>query len=235
MNDSKTAEDNNNQKELFENIVLRCPKCGTKKMIQVPSKILTQSGIVITIGIPVGLICDHSFQAYVDKYSAVRGYQVVDFLIPKTEYFQSDVPKNEQEEKIIQDLPKDEQEEIDIQDHFTKSPLFQNIIYLLRNCVDDREILGSAVFTTKGNVLYSSIPDNTLIDTMSEFEVRSKEKLHRITKMFLELKNHQKVCSEYLEIHDLEVILVLIFSEMVNFAIGNMYLRDLVKKIENLI
>ncbi len=69
---------------------------------------------------------------------------------------------------------------------------------------------------------------------MSEFEIRSKEKLHSITKMFLELKNHQKVCSEYLEIHDLEVIVVLIFSEMVNFAIGNMYLRDVVKKIENL-
>jgi len=90
------------------------------------------------------------------------------------------------------------------------------------------------VFTTKGNVLYSSISQNTLIDTIREFEVRSKEKLHSISKMFLELKNHQKVCSEYLEIHDLEVILVLIFSEMVNFAIGNMYLRDVAKKIEKL-
>jgi len=173
------------------------------------------------MGIPVGLICDHSFQAYVDKYSNVRGYQVVDFVIPKTEYFQSD-------------MLKDEQEEINNPDSFTKLPFFQDLINLLRNCVDDREILGSAVFTTKGNVLYSSISHNTLIDTIREFEVRNKEKLHSITKMFLELKNRQKVCSEYLEIHDLEVILVLIFSEMVNFAIGNMYLRDVVKKIEKL-
>jgi len=173
------------------------------------------------MGIPVGLICDHSFQAYVDNNSDVRGYQVVDFVIPKTEYYQSNVLK-------------DEQEEMNNQNGFTKLPLFQDIINILRNCVDDREILGSAVFTTKGNVLYSSISQNTLIDTIREFEVRSKEKLHRITKMFLELKNHQKVCSEYLEIHDLEVIFVLIFSEMVNFAIGNMYLRDVVKKIEKL-
>lgn len=219
MNDLKSAEENSDHKELFENIVLRCPRCGTQKTIQVPSKVITQSGMVITIGIPVGLICDHSFQAYVDKFSSVRGYQVVDFLIPKTEYLQSA-------------LPKDEQNETDSQ--FTKSPLFQNIIYLLRNCVDDREILGSAVFTTKGNVLYSSIPDNTLIDTMSEFEIRSKEKLHRITKMFLELKNHQKVCSEYIQIIDLEIIVVLFFAEMVNFAIGNMYLKNLVKGIESL-
>ena len=219
MNDLKPAEESSDHKELFENIVLRCPRCGTQKTIQVPSKVITQSGMVITIGIPVGLICDHSFQAYVDKFSSVRGYQVVDFLIPKTEYLQSA-------------LPKDEQNETDSQ--FTKSPLFQNIIYLLRNCVDDREILGSAVFTTKGNVLYSSIPDNTLIDTMSEFEIRSKEKLHRITKMFLELKNHQKVCSEYIQIIDLEIIVVLFFAEMVNFAIGNMYLKNLVKGIESL-
>ena len=129
---------------------------------------------------------------------------------------------------------KDEQEEMNHQDSFTKLPLFQDLINLLRNSIDDREILGSAMFTTEGSVLYSSISHNTLIDTIREFEVRSKEKLHSIKKMFLELNNHQKVCSEYLEIHNLEVILVLIFSEMVNFAIGNMYLRDVVKKIEKL-
>lgn len=206
---------------MFENILLRCPKCETQKRIKVPSKVITQSETVITIGIPVGLICDHSFQAYIDQHSNVRGYQVVDFIIPKTEYFQSG-------------MLKDEKEEINNPDSFSKLPLFQDLINLLRNCVDDREILGSAVFTTKGNVLYSSISHNTLIDTIREFEVRNKEKLHSITKMFLELKNHQKVCSEYLEIHDLEVILVLIFSEMVNFAIGNMYLKDVVKKIEKL-
>ncbi len=221
MNKLNATEINKGVKELFEKIILRCPKCETQKMIKVPSKVINQSGTVITIGIPIGLICDHSFQAYVDNNSDVRGYQVVDFVIPKTEYFQSD-------------MLEDEQEEMNDQNSFTKLPLFQDVINLLRNCVDDREILGSAVFTTKGNVLYSSIPHSTLLDTIREFEVRNEEKLHSITRMFLELKNHQKVCSEYLEIHDLEVILVLIFSETVNFAIGNMYLRDVGKKIEKL-
>ena len=136
MNELKTTEKDLTQKEMFKNILLRCPKCETQKTIKVPSKILIQSGKVITIGIPVGLICDHSFQAYVDKYSDVRGYQVVDFLIPKTEYFQSN-------------MLKDEQEETDNQNGFTKLPLYQDIINLLRNCVDDREILGSAVLLLK--------------------------------------------------------------------------------------
>ncbi|MHA2290231.1 MAG: hypothetical protein ACXABG_15705 [Promethearchaeota archaeon] len=221
MNDLKTPEDNKSMKELFEDITLKCPKCEAQKAIKVPSKVISQSGTVITIGIPVGLICDHSFQAYVDKYSSVRGYQVVDFLIHKTEYYQSEIQKDDQEER---------NNEYSI----IKLPFFQEIITILRNCVDDREILGSAIFTTKGIVLYSSIPQNTLLDTVREFEVRNEEKLHSITRMFLELQNHQKVCSEYLELQDVEVIIVLIFSEMVNFAIGNMYLRDVVKKIEGL-
>ena len=66
------------------------------------------------MGIPVGLICDHSFQAFVDDQSNVRGYQVVDFVIHKTEYFQSN-------------MQKDESEEITNQDSFTKLPIFQDI------------------------------------------------------------------------------------------------------------
>ena len=208
-----------NEQGLYKKILLRCPKCEAQKSINVPSKIIIQSDSVVTMGIPIGLICDHSFQAYVDKFADVRGYQVVDFDIPKTEYLQSDVSKTIGQESV---------------DPITNLPYYDDIINILRNVVDDREIIGSAVFTTEGSVLYSSISHNTLIDTIREFEVRNKEKLHSISKMFLELTNHQKVCSEYLEIQDLKVILVLIFSDLVNFAIGNMYLKRVVKKIEGL-
>jgi len=211
MNESNPIEE-----ELFKKILLRCPRCGAQKSINIPLKILTQSDSVVTMGIPNGLICEHSFHAYVDKFFDIRGYQVVDFNISKTEYFRS---KPKGKESV---------------DPLTKLPFYDEIINILRNIVDDREIIGSAVFTIKGNVLYSSISHNTLIDTIREFEVRNKEKLHSISKMFLELTNHQKVCSEYLEINDSKVILVLIFSELVNFAIGNMYLKRLVKKIEDI-
>ena len=71
-------------------------------------------------------------------------------------------------------------------------------------------------------------------NTIREFEVRNEKKLHSIFKMFLELKNHQKVCSEYIKIHGMEFILILIFSENVNFAIGNMFLRNTAKKIQKI-
>ena len=108
MNDLKTAEDNKGQRESFENITLICPKCEAQKTIKVPTKVITQSRKLITIGIPVGLICDHSFQAYIDKYSDVRGYQVVDFLIPKTEFYQSEIQKDDQEDTKVVRKPLDE-------------------------------------------------------------------------------------------------------------------------------
>lgn len=151
----------------------------------------------------------------------MRGYHFVDFEFSKLEYFESRILEEEQKEK-------------DGVSNFTTIPSFQDTLNILRDCVDDREILGSAIFTIEGKVLYSSISHSTLLNIIKEFEVRNEKKLHRILRMFLELRNHQKVCSEYIIIHSIELILILLFSENVNFAIGNMHLRDLANKLKAL-
>ena len=221
MSESKISEEEINQKELFENVLIICPECSKRKKLKVPTKVINQSKNVTTIGIPSGIICKHSFQAFVDNFSVVRGYQVVDFEFPKLEYYES---------KLIEEGQKKE----DNLSNLTSLPLFQDIINLLRGCIDDREILGSAIFTVKGTVLYTSISHDTLLNTIREFEVRNEKKLHSIIKMFLELENNQKVCSEYIKINEDKFILVLIFSEIVNFGIGNMLLRDIAKKIQKI-
>ncbi|MFW9875379.1 MAG: hypothetical protein ACFFG0_19915 [Candidatus Thorarchaeota archaeon] len=218
MSDRISKDQNQNQEDSFKKVLIVCPECKTQKRLNIPSKIVEQSEHITTISIPTGLVCKHHFQAFVDKNCDLRGYQLGDFEFSKIEYIES----RDTESK---------QEKIDDISEFTSLPLFQEILTLLRNSVDDREILGCAIFTTGGKVIYSSIPHNTLLNTIKEFEVRNEKKLHSITKMFLELKNHQKVCSEYIEIHNREFILVILFSEIVNFAIGNMFLKNIVKKI----
>jgi len=218
MTDLKSKDQGQSQEDLFKKVLIICPECKTKKKLNIPLKIIEQSQHITTISIPTGLVCKHHFQAFVDKNCAVRGYQLGDFEFSKIEYIESREVEGEQED-------------YDDISEFTSLPLFQDIINLLRESVDDREILGCAIFTTEGKVIYSSIPHNTLLDTIKEFEIRSEKKLLSIIKMLLELKNHQKVCSEYLEIHNREFILVLLFSNIVNFAIGNMFLRNLVSKI----
>ncbi|MFX1488432.1 MAG: hypothetical protein ACFFBI_04750 [Promethearchaeota archaeon] len=217
-----------NQSKMFKNVLVICPECKTQKFLKVPSKILIQSQNVVTVSIPTKTICDHHFQVFVDKNGDVRGYQRVDFEFPTVEYYENRgitglVDESRGIAGLVEDLKS-----------LTTLPLFQDIIAILRGSVDNREILGSAIFTVEGSVLYTSISHDTLLNTIRELEVRDEKKLHSISKMFLELRNREKVCAEYIKIIDKEFILVIVCSRIVNFGIGNVYLQRIIQGIRNL-
>jgi len=201
--------------EFLEDILIVCPKCKTNKELKIPRKVVNQSKKLTTISIPSGLCCEHSFQSFIDKNFKIRGYQNVDFEFSKMELYESN-----EVEGIVQDL--------------SSLPIFQNIIQLLRNCVDDKEVLGSGIFTIEGKVLYSSLPQTTLFNTIREFEVRSERNLVSVKKMYLELENSEKFISKFMEIKGKKFNLVLMFSFRCKFGMGNLHLRDLLKKIEKI-
>ena len=60
-------------------ISISCPICKAKKLLHFPESVINQARQLTTISIPSGLVCDHHFQAFVDKNFLVRGYQKVDF------------------------------------------------------------------------------------------------------------------------------------------------------------
>lgn len=215
---TKQTDDIQEQEENIKQILIVCPECANRKTLKVPLKVINQSENITTISVPSGIVCSHNFQVFVDKFFAIRGYQLADFEFPRIEYYESSLGNQDERSTSERNLP--------------SFPQFQEIINLLRNCVDDREILGSAIFTIKGRVLYTSIPQKTLLNTIREFEIRNEKHVHSVVKMFLELKNQQKVCSENLEIQGIEFILVLVFSKYVNFGIGNMLLKDVVKQLK---
>jgi hypothetical protein len=212
---------NTASEETFENIHVVCPTCKTPKNLKIPSKIINQAKQLTTVSIPSGVVCEHSFQSFVDKNFIVRGYQKVDFEFYKMEFYEGggESTEIEADETTLS---------------LSSKPLFQEIIKLLRNSVDDKEILGSGMFTTDGTILYSSLPTNTLFSITKEFEVRSEKKLSSLKKMYLELENNQKICSNYIEIQEMRFALVLFFSHTVKLGMGNLYLNDLVKKIKKL-
>ncbi len=213
-----TEEVNSKEEEQEINIV--CPTCGSKKALKIPIKIINQAKQLTTVSIPSGTVCEHGFQSFVDKNFKVRGYQKVDFEFSHMEFFErSDI---------------DSTEANDPTSVLISQQLFQDIISLLRSYVDDKEILGSGMFTEDGHVVYSSLPSNTLFSITKEFEVRSEKKLSSLKKMYLELENDQKICSNYLEIRGIRFALVLFFSPIVKLGMGNLYLNDLVKKIRKL-
>jgi hypothetical protein len=56
-----------------------CPICKFKKVLQVPKSVINKSKQLTTVSIARGLVCEHQFQAFIDKNFKVRGYQKVDF------------------------------------------------------------------------------------------------------------------------------------------------------------
>jgi hypothetical protein len=214
---------NNRTGEFFEEVLIRCPNCNTSRKLIVPVKIINQSKQLTTISIPSGLNCDHSFQAFVDKNFIVRGYQTVDFEFSHLELYESSV-----------NVLVDEEDKKSESKDFTSMLVFQNIIQLLRDCVDDKEIFGSGIFSEEGKVLYSSLPQTTLFNTMKEFEMRNERNLVKVKKMYLELENSEKFISKFMAINGIKFNLVLMFSFRVKFGMGNLHLRDLLRKLEKL-
>ncbi|MFW9898868.1 MAG: hypothetical protein ACFFDO_06375 [Candidatus Thorarchaeota archaeon] len=210
--------------EQIREISIICPECKNSNKITIPVKVINQSKQLTTVSIPSGLVCEHGFQAFVDKNFKIRGYQKVDYTLSQMEFLEGGNENLEGVEK------KTEQESI-----LSSIPLFQDIINLLRSSLDDKDILGAGLFTIQGRVLYSSLPQNTLFNTIRELEVRDEKKLTGVKRLFLQLENDQKVCSQYMEIYDTKFILVLFFSSLLKLGMGNMILRKLAQKIEKLI
>ena len=196
---------------LSQEILVVCPVCANSKKLKVPIKIIKQSKQLTTISIPSKLCCDHSFQCFLDKNYKVRGYQKVDFEITHVEYTEYDP--------------------IAI---LSSKPLFQELITILGSYVDDKEILGSGIFTLDGHILFSSIHDNTMFSIIKELEVRSEKKLIRLKKLFLELENKQKINLIYHEIEGMKFASVLFFSDEVRVGKAYYFINDFIKELRKL-
>jgi len=212
---------------LAHNVVIECPICRAKKKLKFPLKIINQSKQLTTVSLPEGLVCKHNFQAFIDKNFKVRGYQKVDFEFPRMEFYEGGL------DSIIDEIESEQRVEEQLVSLSSMS-VFQDIIKLLRSYVDDEKILGSALFNLEGKVLYSSLSLNTLHNTIREFEVRNEQNLIQVEKYFLVLTNKQKIFSQFIEIGELSLIITLIFSETVQLGMGDLHLRELIKKIQKM-
>ena len=77
-----TKEDANLDKSsdlISESVQFICPVCKSSKELKISKSVIKQAKSLTTVSIPSGLICKHSFQAFIDKQFKVRGYQKVDF------------------------------------------------------------------------------------------------------------------------------------------------------------
>ncbi len=59
-----------------------CPKCKTSKDFSFSKSIINADDFLTTVFFTKGNICEHQFNAYLDIHGNVRGYQLINFVVP---------------------------------------------------------------------------------------------------------------------------------------------------------
>ncbi len=87
-----------------------CPICKQNKSLSIPSSIIDEAKSLATLSIPKNLVCEHHFQAFIDKNFKVRGYQKVDFEFIPQEFNQSLASKGKEKKNVKKKQGRDDNE-----------------------------------------------------------------------------------------------------------------------------
>ncbi|MFO7795053.1 MAG: hypothetical protein ACQERB_03645 [Promethearchaeati archaeon] len=89
----------------FVKVIFVCPICKKKKEVVLPKNAINQTKGLSTLSIHKELVCEHTFQAYIDKNYKIRGYQKVDFELKSRNNIEKHNTQNLNEnEKLLNNL-----------------------------------------------------------------------------------------------------------------------------------
>jgi len=71
-------------------IKIICPDCKAQKPLEIPEALYQENNNTTTISIPKDIVCEHHFQAFIDKQGKVRGYQKIDYTYQQPKEIPSD-------------------------------------------------------------------------------------------------------------------------------------------------
>jgi len=157
-----------------------------------------------------------------------------------TKVFEHFLKKNEIEDhEIVQSNEFDEKIEgiITGEEEITNSKvLYKKIINLIKSLVYENEILGAALFAINGKVIYTSLPQDILLSSIKELEIRFMV-ANEFDETFYSLENEQKVFSKRIKIPwKLEpLLIVVLFDAGVPTGMAEVNLEKIVKNVENII
>lgn len=116
----------------FLQIMIDCPVCKSEKKLNFPKSVINNAKKLTTISIPKELVCEHHFQAFVDKNFMVRGYQKVDF-----EYASELIKPQKLTQKESNDRDKEFSEYIIIEENYLAYKPKENQIIIERKYNND--------------------------------------------------------------------------------------------------
>ncbi len=201
-------------------VQVECPTCSSRKILQLPVEIIQKTSGITTISVPIDLVCMHSFQVFIDKQYKIRGYQKIDFDFIQMEMYSDFLTDSVEKEYIPQ---------------ITQHSSFSKMVDKLREFVQITGISGCALLEMGGHVIYSSLLHRTLINLITEFENRDRTQCVPVKKIYFELDDGRKICTEYTDLENHRCILIIILPSSMKIGMGILYLKDLSKRLNKLI
>ena len=157
---------------------------------------------------------DHEFKDFLENHE-VESYE----MIENTEF----------DSKIDSIITGDEE-------LISSQPLYKKIIDLFNTLMFENEILGAALFSINGKVIFSSLPNEILLSSLKELEIRHiVANEYAIT--FYSLENDQKVFSRIINIPwKLEpLLIVILYESSIHLGMCEVNLEKITKAIENIL
>jgi len=215
--------------EIWGDVEIICPICHTKRVINIPMRIIDQSKQLTSIFIPLGRVCDHAFVPFIDKQLKVRGYQKLDVLLEDIE------PKTE----IITELKPQDIDTIEIKINIRPEIL----IYAIRGSINkkrilivienDLEFLKNTIFDFFDFIFHRSFDTHLLIQTKEHYK---NNKGHYSEYLVLEGKNISGKMKKALRLSDLKLEEEIIKDFYIegDLVLGLISLREKIREIYTL-
>ncbi len=123
------------------------------------------------------------------------------------------------------------------EESYLSDTFYKKAINIFKDLIREDEIIGAALLTTQGYVIYTSLPNDILLNSLKELEIRFMVGALSLPEMYYSLENGQKVFSKIVDIPwKLDpLLLVILFDKNVPLGMAELNLGRLANTIVNII
>ncbi len=120
---------------------------------------------------------------------------------------------------------------------YMSKTFYEKVIDVFEGLMIENEIIGAALLTTKGNTIYTSLPNEILVNSLRELEIRFMVGALNLPEMYYGLENGQKVFSRIVDIPwKLDPLLVVVlYDKTIPLGMAETNLTKLANRIKNII
>jgi len=123
------------------------------------------------------------------------------------------------------------------EEFYLSQTFYSKAIDIFKDLISEDEILGAALLTTRGNVVYTSLPYEIMVNSLKELEIRFMVGALNLPESYYSLENGQKVFSKIVDIPwKLDpLIIVCLYDSTVPLGMAETNLNKLGNQIINII